>query len=203
MKVRAHAVQRILERSKLPPRHVNDIVSHAAFVDLGLGRACRLALFYSPPDKGTKIAVISPDGASLLSLWNNNFVLPRGVTRVTPELEEEARAILHKFLQARFSQNGGLEQLAVTIDIRIEERVVSVRDGGDIRTEDARTQSSLLAAVAPVLAPIAIGVHEDVDDDPNRVRYGIHLINSRTFLRAKRFVTVRHSTVMRHVSKAA
>lgn len=182
---------------------MNDIVSHAAVVELGLGRACRLSLFYSPPDKATKIAVISPDQSSLLSIWNNNFVLPRGVAPVTPEAEVAARDILQRFLRSRFGGSDSSPYLAVTIDVRIGDKVLSVRDGGDIRAEDARTQSSLLSAVAHVLAPIAIGVDKDTDDDLNHFKYGIHLINPCTFTIAKRFVTVRHSTVMRHVSETA
>lgn len=203
MKLRKHAIQRIIERSELPPKHVSDIVSHRAVVGLGFGRDCRFSLFYSPPDKGTKIALVSRDWQCLFSVWNSDFLLPHGITRITRELEEEACEVLKKFLHSRFGGSEVTAQLAVTIDIRIGREILSVRDGGDIRAEDARTQNSILTAIGPQLAPIATRMNENTDDDPNHVRYGIHLINPRTLLPAKRVLLVRHQTALRHVCDTA
>lgn len=203
MKLRQHAIQRIYERTKMLPRHVDEVLSCAAVVELGSGRACRLLLFYSPPDNGAKIAVVSNDRSSLFSVWHSHFVLPRDVAPVTPELEEEAREILQKFLNAKFSDTDDSPRLAVAIDIRLNGKVLSVRDVGDIRTEDARTQDSVLNAVAHFLAPIALGLDVNMDEDPNHIRYGIHLINHRTLVPAKHFMIVRHHTVMQRVSETA
>lgn len=202
MKIKLHAADRALERSRLPPKHVRDIITGRAFVDLGIGRTCRFLLFHSPPDEKAKIALVSLDEEYLVSVWNSNYVLPRGVSAVTPERETRAREVLEQCLRARFGGIVNPAWLSVSVEIRSGDELVAVRDGGAIETADARSRSLILGALKDRFLPIVTETDKTARKALHPVGYKIHLINPRTLLPVRSPVIVQHETAEKQILKA-
>lgn len=101
MKLTWHGTKRVYDRTKMHLNDVLSIISAGAAVDLGLVGGERYFLFYSPPNKSTKIAVVSADRMRLISIWESDYTLPSGIKRITWEMKREARILLQKFLFAR------------------------------------------------------------------------------------------------------
>ena len=111
MELSNHGLERIYDRTKLHPDDVLSIVSAEAAVDLGVADGQRYFLFYSQPNKSTKIALVSEDRRRLISIWEKDYNLPTGVKKVTWQRERDAQTLLQAFLFARIKaknkQNGG------------------------------------------------------------------------------------------------
>lgn len=111
MELSYHGFERIYGRTKMLPEDVLSVISSEAAVDLGSVERRRYFLFYSPPDKDTKVAIVSEDRTRLITIWEKDYNFPVGVKRVTQKMEKEAHKFLQNFLFARIKagsrQNNG------------------------------------------------------------------------------------------------
>ena len=104
MELSNHGRERIYGRTKMLPEDVLSIVSGEAAVDLGSVERRRYFLFYSPPDRDTKVAIVSEDRTRIISIWEKDYNFPVGIRRVTQWHEKRARILLQDFLFARFKE---------------------------------------------------------------------------------------------------
>jgi len=98
MQLTGHGLQHIQDRTALLAKDVLSIISGGAVVNLGSTQGYEYLLFYSPSDKACKIAVMSEGRTHLVSVWNADFALSRGIRRVTRQREAQARKKLRTFI---------------------------------------------------------------------------------------------------------
>ena len=113
MELTGHARGRIIydERTRMHLDDVLSVVSGNATVYLGVADKGRYLLFHSPPDKGSKIAIVSEDTGRIITILDGSYGVPVGVKKVTRKMELKARDLLRDFLFARIkaknSQSSG------------------------------------------------------------------------------------------------
>lgn len=92
------------------PDDVLSIISGGGAVELGSDDRGKFFLFYSWPNRRSKIAIVSAD-KYLVTILERYHAVPIGVKNVTKDLEKEAYDLLQKFLFTRFKtknqQNNG------------------------------------------------------------------------------------------------
>lgn len=96
MQYTQHGFERSTERTSLPPAHLQMLVQRRSVVPLGSDKGMEFLLFYSCPDRTTKIALVEKGPQKLVSVWNNDFSLPRGVRTPTAADSEEAIRLYFK-----------------------------------------------------------------------------------------------------------
>ena len=119
MELTVHGSQRIFDRTKMMVKDVLSVISSDAVVKLGSANGREFLLFYSPPDRKVKIAVIDAKHAKLVSIWEADYGLPAGVRRVDDVLENAAR---HRFAKWTFQRlNKHLETPEVQVVVEVME----------------------------------------------------------------------------------
>lgn len=163
MELTIHGLERIYGRTKMLPEDVLSIVSSGAAVPLGSDEEYAFHLFYSPPDRQVKIAVISKSGSHLVSVWKASYLLPAGVSRVTPRHEKAARSAMSDFLFKKLretARQGTPTHLAARIEVRVGRKVEFVRDCGEIPISIASDYQTVVTGLYPQLAEIARLIEE-------------------------------------------
>ncbi len=98
MKLSVHGYKRIRGRTKLLAKDVLSILSGGAAIELGSAKDCEFLLFYSPPDKHTKIAVVAKNRSILVSVWESTFLLPEGILKPNFRRREAAQKAFARFV---------------------------------------------------------------------------------------------------------
>jgi hypothetical protein len=200
MKITKHGAKRVYDRTAMTPEEVLFLISNEFAVRLESERSpkAHYYLFYSPPDEDTKIAVVSKDGATLITVWEKDYILSRGVQKVTPDLESKARALLEEA-----GERSGRQRLHSKIDVRIGPGVVYTHDCGEILFKGKRTTESVSVTLSPQLLPIATLVEENRDTSGDRITYLIRLFNPRTLCPARPFVMLKHTNLLEQMLPTA
>jgi hypothetical protein len=79
MHITKHGSDHIRDRTRLEPWEVARLIKKEVFVSLGVLANSEYLLFYSPADHKCKIAVVTEDRSSLMSVWEIGFELPLGI----------------------------------------------------------------------------------------------------------------------------
>lgn len=129
-----HAVIRTYERTALHPSDILALLGFDGGVCLGSYDNFRYWCFYSLFDRDCKIAVVTADGEKLISIWQGDFMLPRGVRNPTDTDRTEAKVRFHSWLQkgARnahtrvkaFDPNDMAQLGTVELEVRYDRRSV-------------------------------------------------------------------------------
>jgi len=199
MELTRHGVWRIRGRTKMRVKDVLSIVAGGAAVRLESGSGNRYFLFYSPPDKQAKIAITSPNGMHLISIWASDFHLPAGVQAVTPRLERQARTLLEQFLFARAKgavQRIEPRKLEVKIEVRVEHQVVYTHNAGQITVQEAETLGSISRALTTHLSQIARLIEAHKEMATGRIKYVIRLYGPGIVRPLKTYFTLKHDLLI-------
>ncbi len=198
MEITKHGKKRVYDRTDMLPDDVLSLISNEFAVRLAsAGTTSTYHLFYSPPDGDTKIAVVSGDGAVLITVWEKDYLLPRGVERVTPELEQKARTLFKETTQQHERR-----RLRGNIDVRIGPGTIYTHRCGEILFKGERTTASVSARLMPQMSLVAALVEEHRETSSNRITYLIRLYDPRTSYAIKPFVMLRHTDVMEQLLPA-
>lgn len=183
MDATTHGVIRIFGRTKMRVDDVLSVIEGKAAVELGRSDGLIYFLFYSPPDGRTKIALVPENLTCVISVWENNYHLPLGVTEVDKELNRKARKLLRNFLVSRI----GIENikrksrtLHAIIDVYEGEDVVYTHCPIKISEEETRSKALTLSVVRIDLYKIADLINENEQLITGRVRYCIRISDPET-----------------------
>jgi hypothetical protein len=183
MKFTMHGNERVLGRTKMLTEDVLSLICADAVVALGSLSGCEYLLFYSPPDRCAKIAVVSPGRELLISVWERNFTLPPGIVRVTKMLETKAYCAARAFLLQRIlarQPKKPARQCPMKIDVIERGKVAYVDDAGTISSDDIYSRETVLALTATRLKLIFRIVEENKVLDGWRVRYSVRILDPDT-----------------------
>ena len=211
MHLTIHGVERLQERTQMTVKEVLELVKECS-IPLGSSEESggKFLLFYSPPDRGCKIAVVSEEDNTLVSVWNARFRLPPGLKKVSTRLREQARKLYWDYfyrlhpptpLQERpLPPSSPPEPLLFKIEIRVAER----KEYEHVLEVDGVATSSLdelWTMLVPAFREITPIVEEYKKRIPRRVKYWVQMFRRggkwpyRTF-------PLRHETVMRRLQVA-
>ncbi len=98
MLVTDHALLRIRQRSRLSADQIVSLIEHGAFVSLGTSEQYEYLLFYSPLDRRTKIAIVSANRTTLVSIWENDFVRPASISKITKARVLEVKKLWKRYV---------------------------------------------------------------------------------------------------------
>lgn len=199
MKITKHGRKRVYDRTAMTPEEVLFLISNefAACLESEAGHSYYY-LFYSPQDEDTKIAVVSKNGADLITIWGKEYILPHGVQKVTPDLESKALDL--------FSQIGDQierRRLRSWIDVRIGPGTVYTHECGEVLFKGERTTESVSARLMPQLSPIATLVEENRWTARDRITYLIHLRDPHTLYREKPLIMLKHTDLLEQLLPTA
>ena len=201
MRITKHGRTRVYGRTMMTPEEVLFLISNEFTVRLRTDRdnaGPQYHLFYSPPDADTRIAVVSGDGTTLITIWEKDYVLPRGVELVTPDLECDAEStLLEKIEQTE------RRRLRGQIDVRVGPGSVYTHDCGEILFKGERTIESVSTVMLPRLSRIATLVEENRETSGERITYLIRLSDPHTLYPMKPLVMVKHSDLVEQMLPTA
>jgi hypothetical protein len=92
-----HARERINDRTSLKPRFVLELIKEGATVSLGKTEKYEYLVFYSPFDGYCKIAVVSVDAQTIVTVWEKYYHLPKPIKRPTKSMLRKARRLYAEF----------------------------------------------------------------------------------------------------------
>lgn len=170
-----HGIQRVMERSKMHPDDVLLIVDAGATVLLGTFEEYDYLLFFSPQDRGCKIAVTAKEKTRLVSVWDADFHLPEGVRKPTKQDIREARRLLSNMLLGRTCQ-----PLSMVMDVLVRgikgTQIVREERLCGINRDEALNPSVCMQLAHETLVRIALSLGEEVARKKNRPRLAYRLI---------------------------
>lgn len=99
MEMTIHGMRRVLGRTLMDPTAVLALLEEGRAITLGRHEGATFFLFYSPPDKKAKIALVGEPleafhtDKQLITIWEADFALPRGIKTPNQALLDEAYEI--------------------------------------------------------------------------------------------------------------
>lgn len=198
MQFTAHGAERVLRRTNLLGKDVLSIISSNAVVSLGFWHNYEYLLFYSPNDGVTKIAVVTRDRGTLVSVWYDDYVLPKGVSRVTRQLKRKARQVLAQFAIKKVESK---ETRDVKLDIVVGKKIVYSHDFGRFLAKDLKSIESIIQTLLPNLSPIIKVVEDCQSQIPGSVKYDFWLFEPESARAPARFA-IRHKKLRTRVPAA-
>jgi hypothetical protein len=143
MYVTEHALERLAERTKVPPVDFISQMNYGKLVWIGqnfhAGKKFQFFLFYSDPDKDFFISVVNEKKNRVLSVWKTNFALPRGVA--IGSRKKKHRTLARKNYREWFLQHR-LKPIEVPVEILIE-----VVHGSKNKVEFSQIQERMLTCL--------------------------------------------------------
>lgn len=113
MEISTHGIERIQKRTKMSRKNILAMVAEGKVIDLEIPGSYVYLLFFSPPDVCTKIAIVSLDRKTLVTIFESDFNLPRGRV-VTNAQNAKARSLaVPGELQAEIRVYKGSEQIYI------------------------------------------------------------------------------------------
>lgn len=212
MELTIHGGVRIQGRTKMLAKDVLSVVASGAVVELGAAHGFEYLLFYSPPDRGCKVAVVSEGRTHLVSIWEVDFNLPQGVKPATQKRKKKARLALQALLFRRMPRPPSKEKKTkpiqvpvvphylVKIEVEVEDKVQFVHEVGIHSAKEAKNLYSIIGLLRPQLETIVstIQAHREMVGDRS-LAYNI------SFWRNGRFVKqhhIRHDTLLGYFQAA-
>ncbi len=101
MDVTIHALERIIERTRMTPKDVLEVIRAGAGMSLGVVDKREFFLFWSPFDKDHKIAVLDKDNKTLITVLETHFRLPTKMKKISLGMKLQARNEFRKFMKQR------------------------------------------------------------------------------------------------------
>lgn len=179
MELTIHGSERILGRTNMLVKDVLAVISNRAVVSLGSLGNYEYLLFYSPPDEKAKIAVTADKRTTLVSVWETHYILPKGLSRVSPQKIGSAKRLLQEFMLRKAKLTGPqLHRLVVKIDVEVNHRFVYRHECGEVIWELGGSLNSVAYTFLPEVEKVATIVEANRNKFAGKVRYAICLINS-------------------------
>jgi hypothetical protein len=118
MDVTIHALERIIERTRMTPKDVLAIIQAGASVSLGMVDKHEFFLFWSPFDNKHKIAILGNDNKKLITVWETHFRLPKQTKKITSGRKRLSRNKFQEFMKQRVIKKETV--CPQTLDVLIE-----------------------------------------------------------------------------------
>lgn len=154
-----HARENLLGRSQLHHADLRKLVAAGVYMTLGRTADTSFVLLYAPTDNSWLVLPLSLDGNTIISVWEDHYVLPAGVRAVTPALKQSAKQRYQDFVFAEYLEVPDEPLLQVTLRIAdgTEHRLLPLGGGHVIdNPEDKRTALGYLRPhLKPVVADVA------------------------------------------------
>jgi len=162
-----HAAERIQGRTKLQLKDVLSGLNSGKAVEIACPGATQFMLFYSPPDKCTKLALVDKRTRNLISIWESDYKLPRG-RRVTNSDRAKAYSLA-------FPGDRNIE-----IQVCYKEKAVYAVPAGKIAVGDSHFLDTTIAHIATQLRLLVALVNEQVEEIQNRTTYDFRFSDPET-----------------------
>ncbi len=195
MKLTFHAAERILDRTKLNPKDVLSIVAEGATIVIGHTVDGTYHLFYSPPDRRCKVAIVLGD-KHLISVWETDFAFPAGIRHIDAGLELQAKKALKRLLWSRIPTSEP-RILTATARLYVNETFDCARSCGEVSPDRARNLETILLDVRPELSKFVLEIDETKKGTQERIRYRINIVDPTGVLKPFSTTYVRHQTLMK------
>lgn len=173
MKLTHHGEERVLGRTKMMTQDVLSIITADAVVELGFSNGYELLLFYSLPDRCTKIALVNKGRTTLVSIWEDDFILPSGVLRVTWPLRNKAHELFTRYLFKRVCPKNGTEageRPVLKLEVLMGEVVEYERTVGPISFRESNEKSLVFAHATPLIRSVLDVAEQLAGDVRKRLR---------------------------------
>jgi hypothetical protein len=187
MKLTIHGTERIQDRTKMQVRDVIALISKGAFVKLGSEGERDYVLFYSSPDKDVKIAILDRDRKNLVSVWEKDFRLPSGVSKVTRERAHRARTAA--LFKTRVKEQKSERHFKVTLEVVVGQKTVFAYECGRVPSGAVGSLEKILPFIEPALKIVVPIIESRRDVDSAQVRYDFWCVNELS-LNAMRIKTM-------------
>jgi hypothetical protein len=167
MQITVHAAQRIQGRTKLQIKEVLSRLNSGMGVEIECPGSYKFLLFYSPRDCCTKLAVVSKNSQTLVSIWESDYLLPRG-RKVTNSDRAKAYSLAKPGM------------LNVTIQVCYKDEVVYTVSAGEVPIGVAYFLDTTIAHVAEQLRSLVATVDEQVKEIKKGTLYNFRFSNAET-----------------------
>lgn len=156
MRSSVHALLRTEQRTNMYIQDIIVLLEYGAFVNLGITKKSTFLLFYSDFDSDYKIALASKDLQKLISIWDKDFFLPKGVIQPTYEHFSYAKKLYENFYASRsaLDMQEIQQEVNVQVRVRIGNRVEYTHDAGVLSCEKVQNRSDALALMMPLFKQI-------------------------------------------------
>lgn len=105
MEMTVHGLVRLNERTKMREEDIVTLIVANVVISLGFYEMYEYLLFYSPNDRSCKIAIVSEDRSTLITVYGAEYRIPKNLKRPTRQLLEQAKFIFTDFLFKRIKEN--------------------------------------------------------------------------------------------------
>jgi hypothetical protein len=205
MHLTVHGEEHILDRTSMLAKDVLSIISGNATVELGTSEGYEYLLFYSPNDRDCKIAIVSLGKKDLVSVWEKDYFLPKGVLKVTHPLTKKARLLFSEFMFKRVKiEEVAPQMFMVQVDISSESKIEYRQSLGMISQDEIKTLESPLSILSllPELRPIITIVEQNRLKVPGKLYYKIYVLEQGSGKIVKKSFKIKHETFMNRLRTA-
>lgn len=207
MKLTKHAQERIGHRTTLKSEDVLAMITAKACVLLGRNDKVSYLLFYSPFDMLCKIAVVTRDGAKIVSVWDSDFLLPTGIPRPGKRARRQARALYDAYAQERKAESlPDMEPVprvipdgpyfSAKIEVRVNRGTIYTHEIGTLTHAEGITRATCLEKIRPEIMRIAREVEGYKEKLEGPVRYHV-ILKPIKFTRMWKGYSVPHRRVVK------
>jgi hypothetical protein len=156
MDVTIHALERIIERTRMTPKDVLAVIQAGASVSLGVVDKREFFLFWSPFDQDHKIAILGNDNKKLITVWETHFRLPKQTKKITSGRKRQSRDKFYEFMKKRVikKETSCPQTLVVLIEVLEGYRKIFTHDMGPISFPKAPTRNGTIRLLREPLTVI-------------------------------------------------
>ncbi len=218
MELTIHGADRVFDRTRMMLDDVLEMLRQNGAVSLGSTRENEFLLFYSPTDRTYKIAVTSIGKKHLISVWEKDFRLPYGITRVDPRAMHAARVALSAFMFKRFRESYRDTPIVQTpppivsavpaevpllpftafVEVRDSAKTIYMHEAGEVLRERAEKFDWVLDTLAPSLKEITSIVEKHHDKVEGVIVYRIMLADPNRPGKARHFY-IGHQKLLKRI----
>lgn len=195
-----HGHLRVYDRTKMLPEDVLSLIRANKVVSLGVNNKQEFLLFYSPREKMSKVAIVSADRSTLISVWEIDFNFPHNIIRPTKGMIHQAKTLMNEYLfnQAKKNYSFSVEKiLLVKISLLVcDERVY--REEGLVPESKTLRLDDLIEVLREELLRISSVVSEHVRR-PNILRYEFRFFDRDTGLMTSRRSGIDHKKLIQRL----
>jgi len=105
MYVTKHGFERIMSRTSMVVHDILELIESDSVISLGKCHHYEYLLFYSPIDEDFKIAIVTQDRQSLISIWETFYHLPAEIQKIDQKRRKRAYHKQRDYFFSRLERN--------------------------------------------------------------------------------------------------
>ena len=156
--ITTHAQKRLIKRSRQHRNNLREQIAAGAYVTLGRSEDTCFVLVYSPADVTWLVVLLSLDGKTVISIWQDWYFLPDGIQTITPKLKQSAKQRYYDFIFSEYLDVPDITPLQITLRVEKENEHKLLSLGAGHSLADPQKRRVALEYLRPHLAPIVAAV---------------------------------------------